>query len=78
MELSEVEQTVSRTTKMNSEKIGRTLRGGTPHQRVVIFQNVVFLKKVAINSKGKRQFCPNIFKKRTLLFSPKKKGHFCL
>ena len=51
MELSEVEQTVSRTTKMNSEKNGRTLRGGTPHQRVEIFQNVVFLKKVAINSK---------------------------
>ena len=51
MELSEAEQTVSRTTKTNSEKIGRTLRGGTPHQRVVIFQNVVFLKKVAINSK---------------------------
>ena len=51
MELSEVEQTVSRTTKKNSEKIGRTLRGGTPHERVVIFQSVVFLKKVAIDSK---------------------------
>ena len=51
MELSEVEQTVTRTTKMNSEKIGRTLSGGTPHQRVATFQNVVFLKKVAINSK---------------------------
>ena len=50
MELSEVEQTVSQTSKINSEKIGRTLRGGTPHQRVVIFQNVVFLKKFAINS----------------------------
>ena len=51
MELSEVEETVSRTTKMNSEKIRRTLRGGTPQQRVVIFQNVVFLKKVAIDGK---------------------------
>ena len=50
MELSEVEQTVSRTTKISSEKIGRTLRGGTPHQSVLIFQSVVFLKKVAINS----------------------------
>ena len=46
-----MEQTVSRTTKKNSEKIGRTLRGGTPHERVVIFQNVVFLKKVAIDGK---------------------------
>ena len=36
---------------MNSEKVGRALRGGKPHQRAVIFQNVVFLKKVAINSK---------------------------
>ena len=46
-----MEQTVSRTTKLNSVRIGRTLRGGTPHQRVVFFQSVVFLKKVAINSK---------------------------
>ena len=46
-----MEQTVSGTTKMNSEKVGRTLRGGTPHQRVVIFKTVVFLQKVAINSK---------------------------
>ena len=50
MELSEVEQTVSRTTKMNSEKIGLTVRGVTPHERVVIFESVFFLKKVAINS----------------------------
>ena len=46
-----MEQTVSRTTKINSEKIGRTLRVGTPHQGVVIFLNVFFHKKVAINSK---------------------------